>query len=471
MKKIKSLLAIILSLVFIISLTVPAFAKTETKDLQKSIVFIYHKVKFTAKNYNFSATQGFTGTGFAVGTPGKPVQYIASANHVTDPGSGIYKVVIDENGEILDFSEFSGKYPQAGKDQNGNTVVVDYFTGVTIALDAYYSVSTDDKVSLSVIQKNYEHDVALCKIGSEPTTKIEAKPLRSYKDVDVGEDITVIGYPGTTEYFNTEAKYDFSDSTVTKGTISKIQLTSGIRNSDTQFYTYLVDAQIARGSSGGPLFDKDGNILGVCSFFYTDSSQSAQSNYFIVIDEIISLLNAAGVPYKEAGDISVLLIALIIVAVVLIAAFVILLAMRNKKKQQPNVPMPQFNEPAGLNNQNVPADNTVGATMPERSNGKVYLLGVNGYFAGKKFSIENRAVIGRDASRCNVVFPADQPGVSSIHCEVVRNGDSLLIKDCNSTYGTYFSDGNKITPNLPIVLKNGAQFWVGDKDNAFEVKY
>src|SRR5882724_9881096 len=48
-------------------------------------------------------------------------------------------------------------------------------------------------------------------------------------------------------------------------------------------------------------------------------------------------------------------------------------------------------------------------------------------------------------------FPIAEPSVSSHHCEVVLRGSDVVIKDLNSTNGTYIN-GEKITES---VLKPG----------------
>ena len=352
-----------------------------------------------------------------------------------------------------------------------------------------------------------EEDVALCKIATnEPTDKIAARPLRLKENVAVGDSVYAIGYPYTARYNNSEGRYDSADSVVTGGVISKIQLTEGHRHAKQQFYTYMIDANITNGNSGGPLFTKDGAVIGVNSFGHT-LTEAAPANYAIAMESLIKLLDNTHTPYVLDDGIEetnmTLIIAIAAAAVVLIAAVIIVIALRNKQKAK-NVPafaasdaaMPEaVPAMAGQANFNVPpmqagddlgstvvSDNTAAQSAPAEkepspapaaapASGKKYLLGISGPMEGKKYSIEDRAVIGRDSARCNVVFPTNQPGVSGTHCEVVRTGNVLSLKDLGSTYGTFLRDGTKITPNVPVVLKSGDQFIVGDKEIIFEVRY
>ena len=92
------------------------------------------------------------------------------------------------------------------------------------------------------------------------------------------------------------------------------------------------------------------------------------------------------------------------------------------------------------------------------NHGKVYELS-----SGKSLTF------GRDPKRANVSFPADTKGVSGLHCEIkVKDGIPVLI-DRNSTYGTYFSNGKKLEPNVPYKIKGHVKFYLAAKENLFEI--
>ncbi|MCR4615840.1 MAG: trypsin-like peptidase domain-containing protein [Clostridiales bacterium] len=497
MKKVSKVFTLVLALAMILSLvSITASAKNiSPSEMQKSVVYIYTAVKFEAKNATIgskplSVEQSGWGTGFAIGKPGQPVQYIATCDHVVGEKDGIYTVYIDQNGNIVGLVEMDDgtSYPKS-YEQDGYICIIDYFEAKTTSLDAVFSGASSDYVSLSVVGSSYENDVAVCKIASEPTNKIIARPLKLKEKVSVGDSIYAIGYPYHTEFANTEGRYDYSDSTVTKGVISKIQLTEGHRAAKQQFYTYVIDANIANGNSGGPLFTEDGSIIGVNAFVAKDKSRGddASANYSIAIESLIKVLDSVGAPYVLDNDLSIgLIIAIIAAAIVLIAAVVILLAVRNKQNLKPatDTGSMQVSDMGGSVNNGSMTNGFTGVTeglgnvsypgVPQpqpQPSGKKYLLGISGPMQGKKFSIDEIAVIGRDPSRCNVVFPTNQAGVSGRHCEVAVTGNTLSLKDLNSSYGTFLKDGTRIAPNVPVVLKSGDQFIVGDKEIVFEVRY
>lgn len=480
MKRIfKSFITLSIVLVLCFSLIGTAFAANPTvEELQSSVVFIESTCSYTSSNTKFVVTSSGTGTGFAVGIPGEPVQYIGTCNHVVSVPSGVYTLYIDKNGNMVKFvEEVEGKqYPVYWEGEDGSLVITDYFTGKLESAVAIFSAATGDYTSLSVIESNEKTDVAICKLASEPTTKIKARPFVKHEDVSVGDPVYAIGYPGVSKYFNDEGKYDYTDSTVTKGIISKSQLTYGIFNSDKQFYSYQIDASIAQGNSGGPLFLEDGSIAGINAFGYKNGTDKA--DYAIAIDELIKILDTASVPYALASDTPVEepaeepnnmlpIIIAVIAGVLIVIAIVAIVIIAKKNKSKNDAAKVVSDAPAA----NIDATAAAPVAPKASSNGRYYLIGVSGKFEGKKYAIDERVVFGRDSARCNVAYPENQPGVSAVHCELIRSGSVLTLKDCNSTYGTFLKDGTKLTPNVPVVLNSGDTFYVGDKSNVFEVKY
>lgn len=106
--------------------------------------------------------------------------------------------------------------------------------------------------SATVIGSDKNNDLALLKINEPNFIGFGSLPYSiSSTSAEVGEDIFVLGYPLTS----------------TMG--DEIKLTTGIISSKTGFQgdvsLYQISAPIQPGNSGGPLFDKKGNIIGVVS--------------------------------------------------------------------------------------------------------------------------------------------------------------------------------------------------------------
>jgi RsiW-degrading membrane proteinase PrsW (M82 family) len=96
---------------------------------------------------------------------------------------------------------------------------------------------------------------------------------------------------------------------------------------------------------------------------------------------------------------------------------------------------------------------------------------VSGAHSGGVFPLSgNQLVFGRDSKRANIIFPSSAPGISSVHCDIsFQNGNVILI-DRNSSYGTFLSDGTKLTPGKPYTLKPQQGFYLGNRKNLFVVE-
>lgn len=491
MKKLSKLVvAVLIGAILMSAFACNAFAaKTPSvAELQKSVVLIQSEFKYTARylpEYSFSMVG--QGTGFAIGESEEPVQYIATCNHCIYKPSGVYLLVLDSKGNRVKFEEMEEGtvYPQI-EEENGYLYCVDYFKVELVEALVIYSAASGDYTSISVINSDRSSDVAICKLASDPTDKIQARPFEIHENVEVGTGVYAIGYPFTSDYANDEGKYDYKDSTVTKGIISKSQLTYGHVTKERQFFTYLIDADITSGNSGGPLITEDGKIIGLNSFGVADSESVANANYAIAIDELIKLMDQSSIPYELVGEKpNVGLIAGIAVAVVIVAAgaaVAVILILRKKKigdakkvvanipgnihaNKPGNIPMPKFT-PVNEDNLKTIAITPDDATIPVN---KKYLVGINGLYTGEKRPIEGKIVIGRNASKCNLAFHEDQTDISNVHCEIVLNGDSVVLTDLGSTNGTFLADGTKLKANDPVILNSGDRFYLAGKGNMFEI--
>ena len=107
------------------------------------------------------------------------------------------------------------------------------------------------KHTASVVATDKFNDLALLKVEGVTVTPSDIPYLVKTTTSDVGEDVFVLGYPLTS----------------TMG--EEIKLTTGIVSSKTGFQgdvsLYQISAPIQPGNSGGPLFDGDGNVIGIVS--------------------------------------------------------------------------------------------------------------------------------------------------------------------------------------------------------------
>ncbi|MBT4118759.1 MAG: trypsin-like serine protease [Rhodospirillaceae bacterium] len=140
-----------------------------------------------------------------------------------------------------------------------NQHVVNNCKSVTVGGNA------NKQVTATIVETDQRNDLALLKISNMKTASVETKtlvaklgltvtPLASQgllrpDSVELGEDVVVAGFPFADIVSNTVK--------VTRGIVSAKR---GMGDDSGQFQ---MDAAVQKGSSGGPIYDENGNIIGV----------------------------------------------------------------------------------------------------------------------------------------------------------------------------------------------------------------
>lgn len=110
-------------------------------------------------------------------------------------------------------------------------------------------------------------------------------------------------------------------------------------------------------------------------------------------------------------------------------------------------------------------------TTRQENSSLAYIKALSGSLFGKTFEIDGSVIIGRDESRCAVVYPVSSAGVSGVHCEIYLKGGTAYLKDLGSSYGTFLDSGTRLAADTPRRLTHGDRFYVANKENMFEVRY
>ncbi len=77
--------------------------------------------------------------------------------------------------------------------------------------------------------------------------------------------------------------------------------------------------------------------------------------------------------------------------------------------------------------------------------------------------------LGRDPELCQLTFP-DAPGVSKVHCMLHTDGETIEIRDLNSSYGTFLADGTRLEPEQSVFVRDGCCLYLGSKNIAVSVR-
>ena len=354
-------------------------------------------------------------------------------------------------------------------------------------------------------------DIAVVKINGNSLPTVQ---LGNSDEVSVGEEMTVIGYPGAA----TNATFGglFSNRsllvpTVTNGRISAVNKTLPDGTPALQS-----EATINPGNSGGPAFDEKGRVIGIATYTLTNASGL---NFFVPVNTAMEFVHQAGAdPQRGIFDhqwhaaldayanedwtdaheklSSVLEImpnqpdalnlqkqakigaeresfihvhkglvkpAAIGFGVVLLL-IVAIVAFSQSIKRDPR-PTHSVNHPVEADRSfSSPHQIEVPApvrAVPEQSTSFGSLHVTNGPLAGNRFAIpKSGLLIGRDPSKCAVVLANESVGRE--HAWVVPLDNGVVVIDRDSTNGTYINsvDSPRVSKML---LKDGDRIFIGNK--------
>jgi tetratricopeptide (TPR) repeat protein len=133
------------------------------------------------------------------------------------------------------------------------------------------------KLNAELVVSDEKNDLAIIKINDPLFTSLGSIPYTVRQGVaDVGENVFVLGYP------------------LTSSMGEEVKLTNGIVSSKTGFQgdisTYQISAPVQPGNSGGPLFDKNGNLIGVVNAKHTMAENAGYAIKFNYVKNLIELL-------------------------------------------------------------------------------------------------------------------------------------------------------------------------------------
>ena len=131
-----------------------------------------------------------------------------------------------------------------------------------------------------VIKVDKTNDLAIIKINDSQFSNINNIPYNfNTRSVDVGTEIFALGYPLALSIMGKDIKF----------TDGKISSKTGI---DGDITTYQIQVPIQPGSSGGPLFDYKGNLIGITSSTINRKLDLTENvNYAIKTNYLLNLID------------------------------------------------------------------------------------------------------------------------------------------------------------------------------------
>lgn len=402
----------------------------------------------------------WTGSAFAVGEQGEPVEYFVTNKHVVEETSTLQFDV---------YSLETQEYLESG-------TVKDW----PVKIDGYYLVyeNTDTMVSAQCVARSDRADLAVLS-PDIPTNKRTAAILRPF-DLETmkKESIYALGFPGVADNSVTGEAREKLDSTQvfrSDGVISTF-----LTHEKTQVGELLqMTTPINGGNSGGPVVDANGYVLGVSTSTYLNVQNV---NMAVTVNEVIRMLDQAEIPYTtveeftgtpeqtpteesdiipsegetstdggketqegpdEGGEKESNSTVYYVVGGAAIGIGVVLLLLRRAKHKS--------------------AGEKPGVQPVTRT-----LIGEQGALTGQRFTLKaGQTVIGRDPKVCQIVVPADTKGVSHAHCTITVTEDGkVTVRDDGSRYGTWL-DNTKLPPNEENVFHRGHRIYLGSREQSF----
>lgn len=133
------------------------------------------------------------------------------------------------------------------------------------------------KLSAEIAVSDEKNDLAIIKINDPNFTTVGSIPYNFRQGMgEVGENVFVLGYP------------------MTSSMGEEVKLTNGIISSKTGFQgdisMYQISAPVQPGNSGGPLFDKNGNLLGIVSAKHTLAENAGYAIKVSYLKNLIEML-------------------------------------------------------------------------------------------------------------------------------------------------------------------------------------
>lgn len=385
-----------------------------------------------------------SGSGFFVGNPDEDPQYIVTNDHVVNDFLSAnegeqFKILLEAYGD-------------------GS---IRYLMSDSCEMRVYYSESDYDVAYIDCYGDVSKVDLAVLRLRN-PTNKRHALSISAIDESIVGETVYTVGFPGNADNeFTSASKYGVEDCTVHKGSAGKI-----VMNEGKGVERLSIDAVVQHGNSGGPLVNEDGNVIGVNTNVESNSPYQNQIEvdyYSITSNELMRFLDKNNIPYQKAGagsSFNAVPIIIIAAAVVVVGAGVVVFLVVRKKKA------------AGAPAAQAGAKGAPAAAAGSAA-GKALVRSLAPQHSGLCVAVNSSpVVIGRNTNSCKIVYKEGTEGVSGVHCSVSydQNTGVFSLTDLGSTYGTFLMNGQKLTPNTPVMLKPGDSFIVGGRDNVCRVE-
>lgn len=372
---------------------------------------------------------------------------------------------------------------------NGEYAVTNWHVVNLIQRGAKLFVLTtkQQKSEAQVVWYSAQKDLAILKLTNGSMGQPVSFAPRN--GVQVGESVYVMGFPGVVDSVDNSNKL-YAEVTVTRGIVSRaIRLENGVNY-------YQTDAAVNPGNSGGPMFNDQGQVIGIVAMKPVSRENTVEGiGFAIQCDELLPALSQAGISYSTSNGTTspapsaaptndqpaaqqpappqmqkrAWLVPAATAAVIVLGGGVIAIGIwlwrRNRAVTAGNSYRPASPYPPG----------------PDGARGQLrvqhpVLVGVAGQYAGQVIELNGKPlVIGRDPSQANLVFGPEVAGISRVHCILSFDNTSQAFwleerPSQPSRNGTFLNNGERLQTGRRYSLRSGERFYLSEPGIMFEVR-
>ena len=241
------------------------------------------------------------------------------------------KVLLSTESVVRVLSEYSDGYATGSgfviKSDNKTTLIA---TNYHVVKDNPYNISVwiDEEETINAKVLAYSDQKDICVL--ELSYPIFLKALSFNNNSKQGDAVFAVGFPSAADYLSDKEAHISSDATITDGIISAIRETT-ISNHGQSIKLFQINAAINSGNSGGPLFNKNGEVIGINTYGINDSQGIFGA---ISISEFETFLKDNSIYISNKN--TEINIYIVIVLIVLIVLFIFIFLFKNKYKNSNN---------------------------------------------------------------------------------------------------------------------------------------
>ncbi|WP_295583880.1 trypsin-like peptidase domain-containing protein [uncultured Lamprocystis sp.] len=331
-----------------------------------------------------------------------------------------------------------------------------------------------DTVPAQVKASDENRDLAVLQL-SRPSGR-PAVDFATLATLEKHDPVTAVGFPGAAD--NSEGG-NLSDPSHSGGLISRINPPPTNPELPRLVQT---DAAINPGSSGGPLFDDAGRVVGINTLKALTAVPSVGADghsmefqrvplgegigWAVASDEILPFLDRLGIPYEASRHRPGVLARLwsreplILTLLGLLAAALTAVTLAGTRR--------------GLSLVKDGVTRAIARSRPPRAR-RAVLRGLTGPYAGLTMPLGGQPLaIGRDPALVQVVLPPSAERISKRHALISYDAGRgvFRLEDCRSANGTFVGEARTalaVPPGQPRELKPGQRFFLASPEIAFEV--